>query len=74
MKKTIYGCDKCGLEIGRKRHVSLHLHFDSGIAVPPKGGDWKWELEKIGGDNYLQFCSVKCLSGFFRESLKEKKK
>ncbi len=74
---TLYKCDHCKREIGRKVHISLAIGSNgmtTGVAVPPPGdhgGAWK-----VAGlpHNFLHFHDGKCIGAFFDDLIKKQSK
>lgn len=69
---TVYKCDSCNQEIGKKPHFSLNLSSSSGIALPPKhprGITSSWYLEPMQGFKHL--CGIKCLNEYFTKKFKD---
>lgn len=76
MQQTVYKCDNCTQEIGKKKHLSFRFAQNTGIAHPPgtnsNGGYWTTTGNLQG--KFMHFCSVKCLSGYFKQLFDGKKK
>ena len=79
---TIYKCDHCKREIGRKVHITLAIGSNgitTGIAVPPPAENrCDWSVVGLP-HNFLHFHDGKCIGAFFdelikKQSLKAKKK
>lgn len=79
MHRSIYECDHCKKEIGKKPHISLFLdtrrsNDANGIALPPgykKNPLVNLWIVKGFGTNFLHFCNGKCIGAFFAEQLKK---
>lgn len=69
MQQIVYKCDKCGVEIGARKHISLRLAVNSGIAIPPDGGGKGWETKPILQGKFLHFDKPICLAGYFADLL-----
>lgn len=82
MQRTIYQCDNCEKEIGRKKHISLILSNGGGyrgnnacgIAIPPPGekGGGAWKVSGFQ-NNFIHFCNGKCIGAFFSKLMKSSK-
>ena len=74
MQRTMYTCDNCEQEIGRKKHVTMQLAQHSGIAVPPIGNEpgilGVWTIEPRLQGKFLHFCNGICVGRFFSKLLK----
>lgn len=70
---TVYKCDHCDKEIGKKPHVSLNLSsVVSGISLPPKSkrnNSSSWNVKSILG--FLHFCTPSHISAYFTNKIKE---
>ncbi len=71
MQQTVYKCDQCKEEIGRKPHISLVLNTNNngcGIAVPPKGDTGAWRVVGVPR-NFIHFCDEQHLAKYFKALL-----
>ena len=70
-RKLIYTCDYDQKEVSGKKHISLHFHGDSGIAVPPETEGEQFIIVRDGvGNRMLQFCNGQCLARYFAKLIK----
>jgi len=73
MRLQVYKCDQCKKEMGNKKHISLVCGQYSGIAMPPKTDKDYWKVVNSLQAQFLHFCGVKCIAGFFRDLIKTAK-
>lgn len=77
MQQTVYKCDECKAEIGKKKHFSLSFSNYSGVAVPPGtpvnsvgGSHPNWRVIPSIQGQFKHFCNPKCLTSFFTKLYK----
>lgn len=76
MQRTIYQCDECEKEIGKKPHLSIMLHNNNhgcGVAIPPRspGNTQSSGWQVVGfGKNFVHFCNGQCAGRFFAKQIK----
>lgn len=67
MRKTIYVCDTCDIQVDRKdaprTHISLFIGGNSGIAVRDDEGHWSIP-SPVNPTGIHHFCSAKHLADF----------
>lgn len=71
MQQTVYKCDQCKREIGKKPHISLVLnqnHMGCGIAVPPAEGKSAWRVVHFAR-NFVHFCDETHAAKWFKAHL-----
>lgn len=68
MQQTVYKCDNCMSEIGRKVHISLRFAVNSGLAVPT--GNQGWGLNPQLQGKFVHFCTAECIKRYFAELIK----
>lgn len=76
MQEIVYKCDKCKKDLGQNQNISLNFGRYSGIAIPPSISDLVgfsagWRVFPNITNQFLHFCSVKCLTAFFTKLWKE---
>lgn len=67
MQQTVYKCDHCKKEIGRKSHITLMFSrgTGTGIAVPNNDPTHsRWETKPFS-ENFVHFHSGKCAGAYF---------
>lgn len=67
--KTIYECDQCKKEIGKKNHITLMLSAGSGTGIAKYSLGLGWTTVHLGA-NFIHFCNAKCIGTYFDIRLK----
>lgn len=68
MQKTIYMCDQCQQDMGKKTHISANFTNYSGVFELAKDG--RWGTKKSLQGTFLHFCNGKCIGAYFSNLMK----